>query len=133
MSLYYTPTRWPAPGTIVSVPAYLVFHHKGIVSDRWHDGKPMVISNSARAGGVAEEPWDVFSRGQQWKTEGYPGQLGAWEVLRRARLVFPRYDVIKWNCEGFVAYCHGLPLSSPQLAAAFLIAAASLLATAARS
>ncbi len=25
---------WPAPGTIVSVPAYIFFRHKGIVSDR---------------------------------------------------------------------------------------------------
>lgn len=43
---------WPSPGNVVSVPAYIIFRHKGIVSDRWYGGKPMVISNSARAGAM---------------------------------------------------------------------------------
>jgi hypothetical protein len=77
VSFFRNQVQRPAPGSIVSVPAYILFRHKGIVSDRWHGGKPMVISNSARAGGVAEEPWDVFTSGQTWKEEGHPGSLSA--------------------------------------------------------
>ena len=115
--------RWPAPGTIISVPAYVFFRHKGIVSDRWYGEKPMVISNSARAGCVAEEPWDVFTSGQAWKEEGHPGKLTSWEVLHRARTAARRqYNAFTWNCETFVTYCHGLPPASPQLAVAVVVA-----------
>lgn len=118
--------QWPAAGTIVSVPAYVIFRHKGIVSDRWYGGKPMVISNSARAGGVAEEPWDVFTSSQAWKEESNPGKLTSWEVLHRARSTPPKsYNAFTWNCESFVAYCHGLPPASPQLAVALAIALVS--------
>lgn len=115
--------NWPAPGTVVSVPAYVFFRHKGIISDRWYGGKPMVISNSARTGGVAEEAWEVFTSGQAWKEEGHPGKLTSWEVLYRARSAGHRpYNAFTWNCESFVAYCHGLPLASPQLAVALVVA-----------
>jgi len=43
---------WSQPGMAVSIPTFLIYRHKGIVSDHWHNGKPMIISNSARAGGV---------------------------------------------------------------------------------
>lgn len=124
MNAFGNQVQWPAPGTIVSVPAYIWFRHKGIVSDRWYGSKPMVISNSARAGGVAEEPWDAFTSGQAWKEEGHPGNLTAWEVLYRARSAAGRpYNAFTWNCEDFVAYCHGLPPTSPQLAVVLLAAA----------
>ena len=126
--------QWPAPGTVISVPAYLFLRHKGIVSDHWHGGKPMVISNSARAGGVAEEPWDVFTGGLAWKSEGYPGTLTPFEVLRRARSAFDtKYKLFNWNCENFIAYCHGLPPASPQVAFILLIALAGIVLVAARS
>lgn len=115
--------NWPAPGTVVSVPAYVFFRHKGIVSERWYGGKPMVISNSARTGGVAEEAWDVFTSGQAWREEEHPGKLTSWEVLYRARSAGHRpYNAFTWNCESFVAYCHGLPPASPQLAVAVVVA-----------
>lgn len=115
--------NWPAPGTVVSVPAYVFFRHKGIVSDRWYGGKPMVISNSARTGGVAEEGWDVFTSGQAWKEEGHLGKLTSWEVLYRARSAGSRpYNAFTWNCESFVADRHGLPPASPQLAVAVVVA-----------
>lgn len=83
----------------------------------------MVISNSARTGGVAEEGWDVFTSGQAWKEEGHPGKLTSWEVLYRARSAGSRpYNAFTWNCESFVAYCHGLPSASPQLAVAVVVA-----------
>ena len=33
-----------------------------------------------------------------------------------------RYNAFDWNCETFVAYCHGLPPASPQLAAVVIVA-----------
>ena len=126
--------QWPTPGTVISVPAYLFLRHKGIVSDRWYGGKPMVISNSARAGGVAEEPWDVFTGGLAWTSEGHLGTLTPWEVLRRARSAFDtKYKLFNWNCENFIAYCHGLPPASPQVAFVLLIALAGIVLVAARS
>lgn len=134
MYFYDNQHQWPAPGTVVSVPAYIFFRHKGVVSDRWHYGKAMVISNSARAGGIAEEPWDVFTSGQPWTDEGHPGNLPPWEVLQRARSAHrTQYNVLDWNCENFVAYCHGLPPNSPQLAAVALLALAGIALVAARS
>lgn len=132
---YYSPQpRWPATGTVISVPAYVFFRHKGIVSDRWYNGKPMVISNSARTGGVAEEPWDAFTSGQIWTEEGHPGNLPTREVLNRARSAnHTQYDVLQWNCENFVAYCHGLPPTSPQLVRVALIAVVGITLVAARS
>lgn len=128
MDIFSNMPQWPTPGTIVSVPVYIFFRHKGIVSDRWYGGKPVVISNSARAGGIAEEPWDVFTSGQLWAAEGHPGNLLPWEVLHRARSLHgTQYNALTWNCESFVNYCHGLPSSSPQLAA---IVVAALVGTA---
>jgi hypothetical protein len=119
---------WPGPGTVVSVPAYIIFRHKGIVSDRWHGGKPMVISNSARAGTVAEEPWDVFTSGQPWINEGRPADISALEVLTRARSAMRlAYNPFSWNCETFVAHCYDLPHRSPQLVAVLVISVVALL------
>jgi hypothetical protein len=118
-------TRWPAAGSIVSVPAYVVFRHKGIVSDQWYLGEPMVISNSARIGHGAEEPWDVFSSGQHWADEGYLGNLSPHQVLERARASITKlYNPFTWNCDMFVTHAHGLPPTSGQLAVVLLAAAA---------
>ena len=134
MYFYDNQRRWPGPGTVISVPAYILFRHEGVVSDRWHYGKPMVISNSARAGGIAEEPWDVFTSGQPWSDEGQPGNLSPWEVLHRARSARrTQYNVLDWNCENFVAYCHGLAPSSPQVAAVTLITIVGIALAATRS
>ena len=120
-------TAWPRPGSIVSVPAYVLFRHKGIVSDRRYGGKPMVISNSARVGHAAEEPWDVFTSGQGWIDEGYPGALSPWQVLERGRALLNKpYNAFTWNCDMFVLDCHGLPATSVQLSVALLAAALTL-------
>jgi|ERR1051325_8580121 hypothetical protein len=117
--------HWPKPGSIVSVPAYILFWHKGIVSDRWCDGKPLVISASARVGCGAEESWDLFSSGQQWRDEGYPGSLQPSQVLERARSLLGKpYDAFSWNCDMFVLACHGLSPVSVQLLLALVVAAA---------
>jgi hypothetical protein len=105
------------------VPIFLLYRHTGIVSDRWHGGKPMVISTSARAGGVREESWDTFAQGRAVSVEGYPGNLPGWEVVRRARLLIgTRYDLLSRNCEQFATFAHGLKPQSAQLVFTVLIA-----------
>jgi hypothetical protein len=109
---------------VVSIPTFLIYRHKGIVSDRWHNGKPMIISNSARAGRVCEEPWDVFAEGHAVAGDGYPGGLPNYEVIGRARLLIgTQYDLFNWNCEHFVTKAHGLKPQSPQVAVTAAVAA----------
>lgn len=116
-------TNWPEPGMVVSVPILLMYRHTGIVSDRWHDGKPMVISTSVRSGGVHEEPWGTFAQGRDVTDNGYPGRLPGWEVVRRARsLIGTQYDLLTKNCEQFVMFAHGLKPQSAQLALTVVIA-----------
>lgn len=77
----------------------------------------MVISGSARAGQVCEEPWDAFADGKQVQNNGYPSRLPVWEVLRRARaLIGTRYHLFDFNCDHVVAVAHGLKSESPQVA-----------------
>jgi hypothetical protein len=109
---------YPPPGTVVSVPIVFGYRHRGIVSDQWHLGKPMVISGSGRAGCVLEEPWDAFADGSAATIEGYPSQLPAFDVLRRARAhIGTRYRLFDWNCDHVVAVAHGQKPESPQVAA----------------
>ncbi len=111
------------PGTVVSVWVFPFFRHKGIVSDRFFGDKPMVISNSARVGGAAEEAWEVFADGQPVHVEGYPSSLPSWTVVHRARaFIEAKYDLLTWNCEHLTSYAHGLAPRSPQVA--FIITAA---------
>ena len=111
------------PGTVVSVPVFKLFRHKGIVSDRFINGCPMVISNSARAGGVAEEPWEVFAAGQAATVEEYPSTLPGYVILQRARQhIGTKYQLFDWNCEHLVSHAHGKRPESPQVAAAIIVA-----------
>jgi len=129
------PTRsYPPPGNVVSVQTHVFWRHKGIVSDRWHNGKPLVISASARAGVASEEPWDTFSAGDPVQDDGYPSTLPRWEVLRRARMMIGRqYILLKFNCDHFVALAHGQEPKSPQLGATVVVALAAILIGAAMS
>jgi len=115
----FLPAVTPAslsPGTVVSVWVFPFYRHKGIVSDRFIEGLPMVISNSARAGGVTEEPWDVFAAGQSVSLEGFPGNLPPYLVVHRARsLVGKSYELFTWNCDHLALYAHGQKPESPQL------------------
>ena len=119
MNLVITQSRaplWPLPGSDVSVPIILGYRHRGIVSDRFYDGKPMVISNSARAGGVHEEPWDEFSQGKLVNVEEMQSGTSHWKTIRRARSrIGTPYDLLTWNCEHLVGFAKGLSPSSPQV------------------
>jgi hypothetical protein len=78
----------------------------------------MVISNSARAGGVAEEPWHVFAAGQRVMVDGYPSNVSPFEVVNRARsLIGKAYDLFRWNCEHLTSFAHAQQPASPQVAA----------------
>jgi len=83
----------------------------------------MIISNSARSGGVCEELWDVFAEGNVVTVDGYPGGRSNYEVLNRARsLNGTQYNLFDWNCDHFVTYVHGLKPQSPQVAITVTIA-----------
>ena len=111
-----------APGMIVRVPAGL-FHHVGIVSDRWSDGKPMIISNSRRRGGVAEEPWTVALGTGRVTVLGHQSHLEPYEVVERARArIGQPWDLFNFNCEHLVAYACGREEASAQLRVAVLLA-----------
>jgi hypothetical protein len=127
--------RWPQPGSIVSTPMLLLFRHTGIVSDQFSQGKPTVISNSARAGGVYEETWDDFAQGKKVYVEGRPSIGSGQEIVRRARTyIGTRYVLLKWNCEHFVACAIGKKVESKQLDAVVvaLLACGVIWATTAR-
>jgi hypothetical protein len=126
-------TIWPAPGTIVYVLFLGILRHKGIVSNRWWSGKPMVIANSWNTHGVAEVTWDHFAAGQPCYVEGYPSDLSPLEVLYNARrMIGQPYNVAFSNCEHFVYACHGQQPASPQVTAVVLIGVVGLLAAATR-
>jgi len=105
------------PSTVVGVWVG-PFLHVGIVSDhRSFNGLPYVISNSARAGHGAEEPWDVFSGGRiVYQVDGLESALPWPVVLTRARNVLcKKWDLLGWNCEHFVREALGIRVESPQL------------------
>ncbi len=106
---------YPAPGTVVWIRAYLLFRHKGIVSDRWCDGKPLVITNDP-VRGVIEQTWEEFCAGQTPQVEGYPSRLPYHEVLQRARSrLGERYHLFDFNCDQLKNYAHALPALSEQV------------------
>jgi hypothetical protein len=114
------------PGTVVSIWVFPFFRHRGIVSDRFVNYEPMVISSSARAGGVVEETWSTFAAGQRVYVEDYPSDLPPWVVVQRARsLVGVKYNLLNANCEHLAAYAHGGAPDSPQVA---FVVAVSLVA-----
>jgi hypothetical protein len=128
-----TLNNWPTPGTVVSVPAFLVYRHKGIVSDHWYGEKPMIISNSSLRGGVTEETWDQFRGNHQISVEGYPSTVPAYEVLRHARgYLGTPYDLFRWNCDDLIVQIHRLNPKHTQLAISIAVVAIGAMVMAAR-
>src|SRR5436309_556299 len=122
------------PGTVIYIVVFGFFRHKGIVSDRWSNGKPMVFANTYGSG-VRQLPWDKFADGQVVYIEGYPSQLPPFVVAHHARQMIGRpYDLFWFNCEHFVDACHGRNPESPQVmgvvGAAFVIGLLALAAQA---
>lgn len=131
---YIETEYWPEPGTVISVPFFLIYRHKGLVSDKWYGDKPMVISNSALRGGVVEETWDEFRGNKQVQIEGYPSNSSPYEVLQRAReFVGTRYDLFQWNCDDLVNVVHQVNPQKTQLKATLVFTILGSLILASRS
>lgn len=115
------------PGTVLSS-GRIGYRHFGIVTDKYVNGLPTVISNAGDHGKVVEQPLAEFHGKWDLKIEGYWGSLPYQEVLARGRgQVGSIYSLFTWNCEHFVRFAHGIKPESPQLAA---IAAVGVLAVA---
>lgn len=115
------PSQLP-PATVVgywlTVSGVAIFH-VGLVSDRRsYFGLPHVISASKRTGYVVEEPWEEFAQGATVEVCDIRGNLSAQDVLGRARQkIGHEWRLVVANCEHFVRWAHGLPVTSPQLQA----------------
>ena len=119
---------WPSPGSIVYVRFLGFLRHKGIVSNRWWNGKPLVIASAQDTSGVAEVPWDTFTGRKPWFVEGYPSELPPHIVLYNARtLIGQPYNPLTANCEHFVHRCHGQQPNSPQAASIIALGLLGLL------
>lgn len=103
-------------GDLVKI-GWRAYCHYAIVSDRIHDGKPMLISLSRRTGTVAEEPWDEVVRGRRVKPSRLRPRLSADQVLQRARnqIGRRRYALLTSNCEHFARESVGLSSTSGQV------------------
>jgi len=127
--LFHSP--YPIAGTVVSVPIILGLRHHGIVSDRWQDGKPMVISGSNRMGCVVEESWDAFDPSGMSRIEEFCGPItGVSAVIRARAKLGSKYSLVAWNCDHVVHHAVGLEPKSPQLAISCLIGGVILVALA---
>lgn len=115
------------PGAVIGVRVGLITH-VGIVTDRYIDGQPMVISNSMRSGCVEEEPWRVFQGAFPLVPVIQPATVPACRVLSRARQKLgTRWDLFSWNCEHFVEWAFGRDPQSPQLRAGIISGLAALM------
>lgn len=105
-------------GTDVRVGPYLV-RHVGVVSSADPYYGVFVISNSKKAGMIAEEHLDTFTGGGDWKRHPeLRGRLSSQEVVRRARKrIGDPWRLFGDNCEHFVREVQGLLRESPQVAA----------------
>ena len=109
------------PGDTIGVRIGFVTH-VGIVTDRYFDGMPMVISNSHRAGGVAEEPLAVFQGSYPLVPVVQPRALPVGHILFLSRQKLgTRWNLLSWNCEHFVRWAYGLEPMSPQLKQASVV------------
>lgn len=110
------------PGHVIRV-HFPFFTHVGLLTGRHMNGEPSVLSFSQAARGLREQPLSEFVGQRQWVLEGYPGQLPAHEVLRRAWSQQHRpYSLLGFNCEHFIRFAHGLHVESPQVQFAVALA-----------
>lgn len=110
------------PGSVLDVD-FGVFRHRVIASFLGGDGKPHLISATARTGTVLEEPWDIVTQGRGVFLISVPDSPAvALDVIARARQHVRRwrYDLIGSNCEHFVSLVLEGRATSPQLWAAGL-------------
>lgn len=105
------------PGSVLDID-FGLFRHRVIASFLGVDGKPHLISATARTGTVLEEPWDIVTQGREVNLIAVPDTPAmALEVIGRARQHIRqwRYDLFGSNCEHFVSLILQGRASSPQL------------------
>jgi hypothetical protein len=114
-----------SPGATVGVRVLPGVIHLGIATERLdHEGYQTVISGSARAGNVAEEPMSVFSAGRDvFEVKELRGNLPSFLVVDQARTLLGQpYKLFSNNCEHVVRKAQGLVTHSSQLALGILLA-----------
>ncbi len=105
------------PGSVISI-RYPFYKHFAIVSDRYTNGKPNLISLSHRTTGVQEEPWDLVVGNRPYEGSNIKGTDCTDVILKRARSYIGaniRYNLVTFNCEHFVRLAHGLAIQSKQV------------------
>lgn len=108
------------PGSVLDID-FGYFRHRVFASYLGLDGKPFLISATARTGTVLEEPWDVVVQGCEVTLVSVPAsEAAARQVIGRARQHIRqwRYNLLDSNCEHFVSMVLEGRATSPQLWAA---------------
>jgi len=102
------------------------YGHYAVVSDRYDNGKPMLISLSARQGTVCEEAWDYCAGNRKVVLSSVQGDLHPHQVVERARskLGGIKYSLLSRNCEHFARWTHDLKVESKQVQVALFITGA---------
>lgn len=108
-------------GDVVSIQLGII-EHFGVVSDKYINGVPCIISNSHKKGMVVEESIQEFANGRAITVHQYSGSLNPIQIISRARSrLGESYNLIKWNCEHFIRWATGLEPKSPQVRRATLM------------
>lgn len=100
------------------------YYHYAVVSDRYYNGKPMLISLSARQGTVCEEDWDYCVGDRKVVLSDVQGGMHPQQVVHRARsqIGVIKYNLLGRNCEHFARWVHELKVESKQVQGALLAA-----------
>lgn len=113
------------PGTLLRVNCGL-YDHVVLLGEYSVGGERKVLSFGNGSVGFQEIPFSTFASGRGVYIDGYLGSLPPEMVLRRAREAGQlRYSWLFFNCEHFVRHAHSVPVESPQLQRALLLAGVS--------
>ena len=110
------------PGDVV-VTNFVIYQHWSLVSDQLcAKGKNMLISASKRTCTVQEEEWDTVTQGKKTYVVKIERSKPVTQILADARSQIGRwkYSVVTKNCEHFVKWASGMPVSSSQVTAGVL-------------
>jgi len=90
--------------------------HVGILAPHPVWGRTVI---SFKPWGKVEEPPHLFTAWKPFDSVSYPGSLPWQRVVQRARDAVPMrpYNLIRFNCDHFVRFCHGVRIESPQVRA----------------
>lgn len=102
-------------GSVLEI-AFPFYRHRGIVTGADSLGRPLVTANSAKRGGVCEEPLADFLEGSTYRLIEVPSFEQVPMILVRAKQKLgTRYSLVDWNCDHFVEWAMGREVKSDQL------------------